>query len=407
MGADDQPAPAARAGAVTPLLPVQGPDPVVDERIGLRLFCRFGGKGVPVLPDAVAALLRERLYPLLISDLEHDCVFMDRVVLWTCFLLPVWLYLLLVADYNAHPLWFGAVYVAYAAVWFDQFVSYILLLHCVVHRGIFKPHAAGKALRWFTVWVLGSMHGETPETYGAHHVSMHHPTNNGYDDLSTTMTYRRDSPWDFARYLARFFFVQAELWNHLKDRNPVVAQRFAAGELGWLAAAAALMWFRPFASALVFVLPVAIVRLGMICGNWGQHAFINDANPFVNTNQSAVLVNSAYNTVAFNDGYHIQHHEFPIAAYHELPQLFVKMLPDLARNDSVVFDGKGGLGAMFDWTSVWFFLMAGRYDVLAQHFVDCRALVNGTPRRSDAEIIALLKSRTCKVYSPTTTPPPK
>jgi hypothetical protein len=391
------------------LLPEQGTDPKNDERIGMHYFVRFNGVGVSPYPAFLRDALRTHVWPLVLNDPAMDCVFMDRLFLWTSIHVPLWIYLLLFCDYTNSKLWFGAVYAVYALLWFDQFVTYILALHCIVHRAILKTQssAVARALKWFFVWVVGPMMGETPETYAAHHVNMHHPTNNGYEDLSTTMTYRRDSKWDFARYLARFFVVHFELWNHLSSKNPIIAKRFVTGELCWLAVGIALYLYRPFACALLYVLPVIVLRLGMTAGNFGQHAFINDASPFTNTCQSGVILNSAYNIVAFNDGYHIQHHEYPVAAYHELPHLFQKMMPDMARDDSVVFNGGGVGGPIFDWVTIWALIMSGDWDMLAEQFVDVRALVNKTPRRPKAEIIKMLQSRTCKVYDPKTTPPPK
>ncbi len=50
--------------------------------------------------------------------------------------------------------------------------------------------------------------------------------------------------------------------------------------------------------------------------------------------------------------------------------------------DAVIFEG-------IDFHGVWFFLMTKNYPALAKHFVDLRET-----RRSDDEIIALLKKRT-------------
>lgn len=390
--------------------PIQNLDPIVDEGIGFSYLCRFGYKtGVSPVPKFLQSFLRTNVWPKLINEPKINGIFMDRLFLWITLHLPFWVYLLVAADFKNHPVINGALSVLYLAMWFDQFVSYILALHCVVHRPIFKTsNPAGRALKWFFIWIIGPMMGETPETYGAHHIAMHHPTNNGYEDLSTTMTYRRDSKWDFARYLARFFVVHGELWNYLSVRNPIVAKRFVMGELCWFAVGATLYYFRPFPCALFYVTPIVALRIGMTCGNWGQHAFLNDKNPFINTNQSCTMINTAYNTVAFNDGYHIQHHEYPIAPYYDLPLLFIKDLPAMAENDSVVFDARGGFGALFDWVSIWFLLMTGNYETLAEYFVDVRALHDPAKYkpRSKEEIVAMLKERTWKIYDEKTTPAP-
>lgn len=65
-----------------------------------------------------------------------------------------------------------------------------------------------------------ALFGCTPHTYFAHHVLLHHPTNNLADDPSSTMGYRRDNARDFARYWARFFFSVAALRVALRARYP-------------------------------------------------------------------------------------------------------------------------------------------------------------------------------------------
>ena len=50
---------------------------------------------------------------------------------------------------------------------------------------------------YYIPWVLGPFFGESPETYFAHHVGMHHAENNLEDDISTTLPYVRDSAVDF------------------------------------------------------------------------------------------------------------------------------------------------------------------------------------------------------------------
>ena len=82
-----------------------------------------------------------------------------------------------------------------AAVHFALFVHFlgpfVLMLHNTSHRSLFR-----KSWGWmnqYIPWVLGPFFGESPETYFAHHVGMHHPENNLEDDISSTLPYRRDS----------------------------------------------------------------------------------------------------------------------------------------------------------------------------------------------------------------------
>jgi hypothetical protein len=81
--------------------------------------------------------------------------------------------------------WLGLVYLTFIPVFFlDRF---ILMLHNTSHRPLFK-----KPWAWmnnYIPWVLGPFFGQTPETYFAHHIGMHHPENNLEADLSTTMPF--------------------------------------------------------------------------------------------------------------------------------------------------------------------------------------------------------------------------
>jgi len=52
--------------------------------------------------------------------------------------------------------------------------------------------------------VIGPFFGETPESYFAHHLGMHHAEDNMPSDLSSTMKYQRDSFGDFMKYYSDF-----------------------------------------------------------------------------------------------------------------------------------------------------------------------------------------------------------
>ncbi len=62
------------------------------------------------------------------------------------------------------------------------------------------------------------------------------------------------------------------------------------------------------ATLTVFVAPVVIARVLMMCGNWAQHAFVDAADPGNPYRNSLTCIHARYNRRAFNDGYHIHHH---------------------------------------------------------------------------------------------------
>ena len=275
--------------------------------------------------------------------------------------------------------WLALVYLAVNFLGFlDRF---ILMLHNTSHRQLFQ-----KKWRWlnfYIPWVLGPFFGETPETYFAHHVGMHHPENNLPDDLSTTMPYQRDSVADFARYLGSFltrglYDLAGYLGQHERAR---LRTKMLAGESLFLSIAALLMLINWRASLVVFVFPLFAVRFLMMAGNWGQHAFIDAATPGVAYRNSITCLAKRYNRRCFNDGYHIGHHIKATRHWTEMPEDFESNRATYAKERAIVFEG-------IDFFQVWFFLMFKSYGALAKHYV----AVDGT-KPSEESIIALLRER--------------
>ncbi|MSP25382.1 MAG: fatty acid desaturase [Myxococcales bacterium] len=277
----------------------------------------------------------------------------------------------------------------YWAVWaFGVLDRFILMLHCTSHRILFN-----KDNRWMNQlipWVLGPFFGETPETYFAHHMGMHHPENNLADDLSSTMKYRRDSFRGWLVYYFEFLVLTVPRLAsyHWNKKNPRMMRRLLVGELGFYAFAAALAFVNWRATLIVFVIPVIAVRTLMMAGNWGQHAFIDASDPADAFKNSITCINSRYNRRAFNDGYHIFHHVKARAHWTELPFEFRDNIAMYAEKDAVVFAG-------IDFFMVWAYLMLGRWPALARSFVR----LPGAPERSDDEVIAMLKARVLPILS--------
>lgn len=297
--------------------------------------------------------------------------------------LRAWIPALILFAVPGLPWWLG---IAYLAVVIPASTDrFTLMLHVVSHRPLFKRSA-----RWLNHWIpvgLGLFYGQTPYTYFAHHIGMHHAEGNLPNDLSTTMPYRGDSRWDFAKYAGRFFFLgTVDLARYMVRRKQHKLLRMVIlGELGWLAGVIALAAWQPGPTLFVFVLPVLILRFAMMQGNWAQHAFVDLSDPNNPYRNSVNLINSRHNKRCFNDGYHIVHHLKPPAHWTEHPVEFEKNLALYGENDAMVFEG------VDDFIALWGWLMAKDYDRMAEHFVD----LSGQDRDKDT-IIALLKSRTAR-----------
>lgn len=323
----------------------------------------------------------ERQLLKLIND-PRDLPFLTLCIQSTLIVIPFAIYLYLPGRFN----WIlGGLYFFVNSFFFmDRF---ILMLHCTSHRSLFK-----RRIRWmnhYIPWVLGPIFGETPDTYYAHHIGMHHPENNLHDDLSSTLRFQRDSFWGFLRYHLRFFFgIIFDLTRyHLKRRRTKLIRRMLVGEIGYYLIVAFLFWLNWRATIAVCVVPFFFCRFVMMAGNWAQHAFVDLDAPDNCYRNSLNVINCRYNRRCFNDGYHIGHHIKPNRHWTEMPVEFEENIEQYAAEKAIVFEG-------IDFLGVWFCLMLKRYDWLAKRYVP----LDGQPKDHDA-IITLLKQRTRRAQS--------
>lgn len=260
-----------------------------------------------------------------------------------------------------------------------------LMMHCSTHRALYKKEY--NALNYFIPWVLAPFFGQSPETYRAHHVGMHHAENNLEPDESSTMPYQRDSVRGFIHYYLRFLFtgiytLAAYLFQRKRTKLFVGVIR---GEFLFLAFCFAMCFVNLPATLIVFIIPFLIFRLVAMAGNWVQHTFICPDDPGNHFKNSITCINVPFNHRCWNDGYHISHHIDPTMHWTEHPVYFREHLKDFADNEAVVFAG-------LNYMDVFFKLMKKRYDLLAQHFVD----IDGR-YANDEEVIAFLKRRTARI----------
>jgi fatty acid desaturase len=275
--------------------------------------------------------------------------------------------------------WLAGAHLAMVVYFLGPFV---LMLHNTSHRRLFRRPWGW--MNQYIPWVLGPFFGESPETYFAHHVGMHHPENNLEDDLSSTMPYVRDSFVGFMRYFFRFFFFAILEISHyfVKKRRHALMIRCIGGELLFCGGALGLLLVNWRAALVVFVAPYVIVRFAMMAGNWGQHAFVDQSAPGNCYRNSITCINSGYNRRCFNDGYHIGHHIKSTRHWTEMPEDFLRNLGTYDREGAIVFAG-------IDFFGVWLCLMLKRYDWLATRVVQL-----GEMRSSTQDVVALLRSRT-------------
>jgi fatty acid desaturase len=330
------------------------------------------------VPASTSAL--DRLFLRAIRD-PRDLPFVHKTLEVTFTLIP--LGVLLFMPFITGWLWW-AIAVVYL---FLNNVTYKgpfgLMLHCTTHRPFFKAPWMNNYLPW----VLAPFFGQSPETYHAHHVGMHHAENNLEPDESSTMPYQRDSGWAFVRYFVVFFFTgiyTLAAYFFMRKRKRLL-YRVVRGELLFILGCALLCMVNWPATLVVFILPFIIFRLVAMAGNWVQHAFVSadePGNPFQN---SVTCINVKFNHKCWNDGYHISHHIDATMHWTDHPRYFREHLQDYADQRAVVFSG-------LNYLNIFGMLMSDRYDKLAEHFVNV-----GNVYRNNEEVIAFLRSRTAPV----------
>lgn len=318
----------------------------------------------------------DRLFLRVIND-PRDLPFLHLSTQATLIVIPFAMYLFWPGNFN----WLLAL--VYLFVTLRLFLDrFILMLHNTSHRRLFKRKYS--LLNRYIPWVLGPFFGETPDTYYAHHIGMHHPENNMENDLSSTLPYQRDSFWGFMHYFLRFFFgIIFELTSYFTRRKRYkLIRSMLIGELTYYACVGVLLWLNWRATLVVLVIPFIFARFMMMAGNWGQHAFVDANAPSNCYRNSITCINCLYNRRSFNDGYHISHHLKPNRHWTDHPIEFEENIAEYAKEDAIVFEG-------IDFFIVWFFLMRKDYDSLAKHYVQL-----GEKHLTHDEIIELLKSRT-------------
>jgi fatty acid desaturase len=332
----------------------------------------------PTYRAPASAGLVERVAGRFIHD-RRDVPFLTLMALQTVTVLPTGLALFVP---GAFRWWLAGLHLAIVVYFLGPFV---LMLHNTSHRRLFKRPWGW--MNQYIPWVLGPFFGESPETYFAHHVGMHHPENNLEDDLSSTIHYQRDSAVGFVRYFLRFFFVVVfELSAYfVRRKRRSLLVRTLVGEGLFCFGVAALVFLNWRATLVVFVVPFVVTRFAMMAGNWAQHAFIDETSPGNCYRNSITCINATYNRRCFNDGYHIGHHIKQTRHWTEMPEDFQRNVATYAAERAIVFQG-------IDFFQVWAALMFKRYDWLARRVVTLGA----APQPHD-EIVAMLRSRTRRI----------
>jgi hypothetical protein len=177
---------------------------------------------------------------------------------------------------------------------FTYMGPYTLMMHQHIHqRGILAKRF--RLIDTLFPYITDPLMGHTWNSYFYHHIKHHHVEGNGPDDLSSTIRYQRDDIFHFLHYFGRFLLL---IWLELPRyfaRKGRVSLALKAGF--WEGASYAMMYclwrVNSWAALCTVLLPFILMRIGLMVGNWGQHAFVDDEEPDSDYRSSITLIDVA------------------------------------------------------------------------------------------------------------------
>ncbi|KAI4866792.1 hypothetical protein F4820DRAFT_468537 [Hypoxylon rubiginosum] len=252
------------------------------------------------------------------------------------------------------------------AMQFYYLGTYTLMMHQHIHGGGVLRKQSG-IIHLFDVvfpYITDPLMGHTWNTYYYHHVKHHHVEGNGPDDLSSTLRYQRDDFWHFLHYVGRFYvliWLDLPLYFLRKDR-PTFGLKTFFWEISNYITIFVLFKLNSRPTFFVFVLPLMLMRAGLMVGNWGQHALVDPDEPDSDYRSSITLIDVPSNRYCFNDGYHTSHHLNPRRHWREHPVHFLANKGAYSAEHALVFHG-------IDYLEITVRILLKHYDYLAGRLV--------------------------------------
>jgi phosphoinositide-3-kinase regulatory subunit 4 len=174
--------------------------------------------------------------------------------------------------------------------------TYTLMKHQHIHMGgVLAKRFPYNYIDVLFPYITDPLMGHTWNSYYYHHVKHHHVEGNGPDDLSLTIRYQRDDIFHLLHYVVKFlFFIWLDLPLYfIRKRKFDQAFKAAFWEVINFIANILLARWKFRSTLFVFILPLLLLRLGLMVGNWGQHAFIDDTEPDSDYRSSITLIDVA------------------------------------------------------------------------------------------------------------------
>ncbi|KAK0673556.1 hypothetical protein QBC41DRAFT_265784 [Cercophora samala] len=244
--------------------------------------------------------------------------------------------------------------------------TYTLMRHQHIHQNgvLTKGSFLVRLFDMYFPYITDPLMGHTWNSYYYHHVKHHHVEGNGPNDLSSTLRYQRDNVLHFLLYVGRFFFfvwIDLPMYFFSKGQNANGA-KVLFWELFNYFSLFTLYQLHGKATTFVFLLPLILMRLGLMVGNWGQHAFVDPNLPDSDFRSSITLIDVPSNRFCFNDGYHTSHHLNPRRHWREHPVAFLQQKRDYIDQMALVFHN-------IDYLMITVKLLQKDYDHLARCWV--------------------------------------
>lgn len=219
---------------------------------------------------------------------ETDVIMLTHLILYFTTLVPSAVYLFYRFSY-IHA-------VLHSATQVYLMGTYTLMMHQHIHmRGILAKTPGLRIFDTLFPYILDPLMGHTWNSYFYHHVKHHHVESNGPDDLSSTMNYQRDSVLHFLCYVGRFvFFIWLDLPLYfLRKGRTGAALKAGLWEFSDYAMLYTFFSLNRNATIFTLLLPLVLLRLGLMIGNWGQHAFVDADEPGSDFRSSITLIDVA------------------------------------------------------------------------------------------------------------------
>ncbi|KAF2658532.1 fatty acid desaturas-like protein [Lophiostoma macrostomum CBS 122681] len=312
-----------------------------------------------------------------IVRVDTDVVMLTHLMLYFTTSVPSALYL-----FYHFRWWHGLLHFAMQIYYLGP---YTLMMHQHIHmRGILS-----KSLGWLDhsfPYILDPLMGHTWNSYYFHHVKHHHVEANGPDDLSSTVRYQRDDVWNFLHYLGRFYFL---IWfdlprYFLRKRKSGLAVKAGGCEIAnYIYLYLLFTKVNARATFCVYLLPLAIMRLGLMIGNWAQHAFVDEVEPESDFRSSITVIDVPSNRYCYNDGYHTSHHLNPLRHWREHPIAFLAQKKQYSDEHALVFYN-------IDYLMITFNVLSKNY----MHLARCLVPMGEQMKMTIEERAELLRTKT-------------